>query len=138
MPTLSPRDVVLSQTTAFRTKKVDLAVAKVSLRYKRDRETRKATDELDGYNVDVIAPKSGEVQTVKLPLEVAETVKQIQSAIDADMLVTVSFNGTFKGKFYALLNDGRIKQGISATATELSIVKIEAYDDDFADDEIDM
>ncbi|MGO5306409.1 hypothetical protein ACTQ1L_05635 [Agathobacter sp. LCP21S3_B2] len=137
MPTISPRGIILNQTTVFRSKKADLTVSNVSKRYKRDHDTKKVTNELDGYNIDVIAPKSGEVQTVKLPLDVADTVKQVQSALDSDMLVKVSFNGTFKGKYYSLLNDGRIKQGITATATELSVITIEAYDDDL-DDEVDL
>lgn len=140
MSSLNPRGVTLSQTAAFGTKKQELIVTQTGIRYKRDPETRQATTNVDGYNVNVQSPRTGEVQTVKLPMNVADTISKIKNALESDQIVTVSFKGTFRGKFWAMLGEnGRVNQGISATATELEIVEIKDLEDDFMDDDmIDM
>lgn len=139
MATVNVRNITLSQTVVFNSKKPELTVTQAGIRYKRDPETRQATTELEGYFVNVRSPKSGEIQTVKLPLDVADKYEQIRDALDTDQQVIVSFHGTFRGKFWSMLGDnGRVNAGISATASELEIVKIESVADEFLDDEIIM
>ena len=69
-------------------------------RYKRDPETRQATDEIEGYAVNVLSAK-GEPQTVKLPIDSAPVVNQIHDALNEDKLVRVSFGG----RLYAVLQN---------------------------------
>ena len=139
MSYLSPRGVILSQTAAFGTKKQDLVVTQTGIRYKRDPETKQPTSDIDGYNINVQSPRTGEIQTVKLPISVADTINKIKTALEAEQLVTVTFNGTFKGKFWAMIDDnGRVNQGISATATDVEIVDIKDIQDECFDDMIDM
>lgn len=139
MATVNVRNITLSQTAVLGSKKQELTVTQAGIRYKRDPETRKATAEIEGYYLNVRSPKTGEVQTAKLPLDVADQYAKIRDALDNDQVVEVSFRGTFKGKFWAMLGDnGRVNAGISATASELEIVKIESVADEFLDDEIIM
>jgi len=131
MASLNIRNLTLNQTSAFGTKKPDLAVASVVERYKRDPDTRQATTEVEGYNINVLSPRTGETQTVKLPLDVKETFEKIRESLNKEMVVKVNFNGTFKAKFWAMITpEGRVNQGLTATATELQIVSVEALDDD--------
>lgn len=131
MASLSVRNILLSQTGAFGSKKPDLTVASVVERFKRDPETHQPTTELEGFNINVISPRTGEVQTVKFGLEVKENYEKIRDGLAHDMIVKVNFNGTFRARFYAMAGEnGKINQGLSATATELQIVSVEALDDD--------
>ena len=140
MSTVNPRAITLSQTSAFGSKKQELTAPQIGIRYKRDPETKQAPTEIDGYNLNVLSPRTGEVQTVKLPSAVADKYDAIQSALKSNQTVVVSFNGTFKAKFWAMLGDnGRVNMGISATASELEVIRIESIaDDDFMDEEIIM
>lgn len=139
MSCLNTRGIVLSQTAAFGTKKQDLLVTQTGIRYKRDSATKQPTSDIDGYNINVQSPRTGEIQTVKLPINVADTISKIKTALESEQLVTVTFNGTFKGKFWAMIGDnGRVNQGISATATDVEIVDIKDIQDDCFDDMIDM
>jgi DNA-binding transcriptional MocR family regulator len=140
MASLQTRGITLSQTAAFNSKKQELTATQAGIRYKRDPETRLATSEVEGYFVNVASPRNGEIQTVKLPTNVSDKISRIRTALEEDQQVLVSFKGTFRGKFWAMLGDnGRVNTGISATATELEIVKIEAFDDDLVDfDDVDV
>ena len=139
MGSVNPRGITLSPTSTFGTKKQDLIVAQVGIRYKRDPETKQATEDIDGYNINVLNPRTGEVQTVKLPRETESQIDKIKKALNENQTVLVSFKGTFKGRFWAMLGDnGRVNMGISATASELEIISIEDYSDDFMDDDIIM
>lgn len=139
MATVNVRNITLSQTAVLGSKKQELSVTQVGVRYLRDPETRKATAEIEGYYLNVRSPKTGEIQTVKLPLDVADQYTQIKEALTTDQQVIVSFHGTFRGRFWAMLGDnGRVNMGISATASELEIIRIESVDDEFLDDEIIM
>ena len=137
MASANVRNIVLSQTSAFNSKKQELTVTQVGERYKRDPETKQATKEIEGYMVNVLTPRTGEVQTVKLPLTVKEQFTTIKTALAEEKVVIISFNGTFKAKFWAMKgDDNRINMGLSATATELSIISIEDLHDEFMDDDI--
>ena len=57
-------------------------------RCKRDPETRQATDEIEGYAVNVLSAK-GEPQTVKLPIDSAPVVNQIHDALNEDKFVWI-------------------------------------------------
>lgn len=139
MSTVNPRAITLSQTATFGSKKQELTATQIGIRYKRDPETKQATPEIDGYNLNVLSPRTGEIQTVKLPSTVADKFETILSALKSNQTVVVSFNGTFKAKFWAMLGDnGRVNMGISATASELEIISIKDYSDDFMDDDIIM
>ena len=136
MASLNIRAITLSQTAAFSSKKQELTVTQAGVRYKRDPQTHQPTSEVEGYMVNVRTPRTGEVQTVKLPLEVADTIHKIKSALEDEKLVQVTFKGTFRGRFWAM-NDagGRINMGLSATASALEIVSIEDMQDDILADE---
>lgn len=138
MATLDTRRVVLSQTTLFNSKKPELDVVSAGSTFKRDKETNAPLDEIIGHWINVRSPKTGEIQTVKLPLEKEENVKKIKQALQEEKLVKVSFNGTLRAKFWAMVQAGQLKQGITANASDLSIVSIEdpadEFDDDFIDD----
>jgi hypothetical protein len=132
MASVQTRGIILSQTATFNSKKPDLTVTQVGIRYKRDHETRQATSEVEGYFVNVASPRTGEIQTVKLPPDVSDQISKIRTALQEDQQVIVSFKGTFRGKFWAMIGDnGRVNTGISATATELEIVKIEMINDEY-------
>lgn len=137
MASVNVRGIALSQTSTFNSKKQELTVAQAGVRYKRDPETHLSTSEVEGYMVNVLAPRTGEVQTVKLPLAVADQFNKIKSALEEDKIVTITFKGTFKAKFWAMLGEnGRVNMGISATASELEIASIEDFQEDFLDDDI--
>lgn len=135
MASLNVRAITLSQTAAFSSKKQELTVTQAGVRYKRDPQTHQPTSEVEGYMVNVRTPRTGEVQTVKLPLEVADTIHKIKSALEDEKLVQVTFKGTFRGRFWAM-NDagGRISMGLTATASALEIVSIEDMQEDILDD----
>lgn len=133
MASVNVKRVTLSQTAIFSSKKTDLLVSQVVDRFKRDPQTRQVTEEPDGFNLTVLSPSTGEPQTVKLPLELKEEVEKVRAALLADNVVRVSFNGTMRGKFWAMVSDGRLNQGISATATDMTVVSIEVPDEDYLD-----
>ena len=130
MASVNVRRILLPQTTIFGSKKQDLLVSQVADRYKRDPETKETTTEKDGFNITVLSPTTGEPQTVKLPLTVEQEIAKVSKALAEENIVKVSFNGTMRGKFWAMMNDGRLQQGISATATELQVVSIEVPNED--------
>ena len=139
MPTVSPRNIKLSQTAIFGTKRKDLICNGVATRFKRDTETHLPTAEVEGYAVNVLSAR-GEVQTVKLPLEVESKIESIRSSLMNDKVVKVSFNGML-GKFWAMQdqNSGRILQGVSATANDMEVISIEdPSEDDFELDDIQL
>jgi len=136
MANLALRDFLLNQTTVTGRRSPEVTVEDVHGRYKRDPETRQATDELDGVNVDIIAAK-GKIQTVKMPLSVKETTDKIAEALADHKLVTVNFGekaSTLKGRCYAMLQNGALLSGVSCTATEINIVKIEDIVDESFDE----
>jgi hypothetical protein len=129
--TVNTRNVSLSQTCVLGSKKPDVSVSSVGERYKIDPTTRQRTDVLDGYYVNVYSSR-GEVQTVKLGVNVADKIEEIKKAVEQNKVVQVNFNKTFKAKFYAMIIDSRLMQGISASATDIQIVSVEdAVFDDF-------
>lgn len=126
--------IKLNQTTIFGSKRKELPVDSVATRFKRDPETHLPTAEIEGYAVNAFTAR-GEVQTVKLPLEVESKIEEIRSALMKEKIVKVTFTNLV-GKFWALLdqNSGRVLQGISTTATDVEIFSI----DDPVEDDIDM
>ena len=138
MATLDTRRVVLSQTTLFNSKKPELDVVSAGSTFRRDKETNEPLDEIIGHWINVRSPKTGEIQTIKLPLEQEENIKKIKEALQEDKLIRVSFNGTLRAKFWAMVQAGQLKQGITANAKDLLIISIEdpvsEFDDDFIDD----
>jgi len=134
------RTMILGQTTVMGTKKQDLPVIATAVRRKRDPETKLITDEVEGYAINLLAPNNGVVQTVKLPADVAPVIEQIKEALDAQKVVTVNLGGTFKAKCWAMIDPttGRLNQGVSATATQLSIVSIKEPDEEEFFDDIDI
>ncbi|MCR5798733.1 MAG: hypothetical protein K6G69_01540 [Lachnospiraceae bacterium] len=126
--------IKLNQTTIFGSKRKELPVDSVATRFKRDPDTHLPTAEIEGYAVNAFTAR-GEVQTVKLPLEVESKIEEIRSALMKEKIVKVTFTNLV-GKFWALLdqNSGRVLQGISTTATDVEIFSIE----DPVDEDIDM
>ena len=138
MSTITFRDFTLNQTTITGKRKSEVVVVDAHARYKIDPETRQKTTEVDGYSVDILA-QHGRSQTVKLPKETEKTIGQIIDALKNNMIVSVNFGepSTLVGRCYAMNNQGSIISGVSACASEINIVRIEA-DEDYADDVIDM
>jgi len=136
MPTVGIRDFELNQTTLLGRRTTYATVEAVHDRFKRDPETKQATTELDGVNVDVVAVK-GKIQTVKLPASCKETCDKITEALKEHKVVKVNFGektSTLRGKCYAMLNNGQLLSGVSCTAQEINIVAIEDLLDDGFDD----
>ncbi len=132
--TRNPRGIRLNQTAVFDTKRKELKCDGVATRFKRDPETKLPTAEIEGYAVNAFTAH-GEVQTVKLPLEVEPKIEEIRNALTKDKIVKVSF-ANLVGKFWAMQdqNSGRLLQGISVTASDVEIISIE----DPSEDDIDM
>ncbi len=119
---------LLTPNRSDRTVEVD----SVRPRRKIDPETRKPTNEVEGYTLDFIANK-GSIQSVKLPLSVEPQIREIEKALHDNSIVKVNFGtpSTFVGRFYAMLNgNGGILQGISCTASTVEIVEIEKSEPD--------
>lgn len=132
MPSVNVKNIVLNQTSVMGSKKPEVVANACAIRYKRDIETKLPTEEIDGYSVNVLSAR-GEVQTVKLPEKSASVIEKIKEALADDMVVKVTFTG-FKGRFWAMLRDGHIVQGISCNADSVEISAIEQL----ADDDIDI
>ena len=139
MSSISLRDLGLNQTTITGRRKSNVTVVETHVRRKIDPETRKMTDEIEGYSVDIIAVH-GKLQTVKLPTTTASEIEKINAAISNNMIVTANFGepSTLTGKPYAMLQIGQILSGVSAKAETISIVSIESENDDIDDDQIDL
>lgn len=136
MATIVPKDIQLNATNITGSKSQEYLVDGFRDRYKIDKVTKTRTEELEGYSVDIRALK-GAVQTVKLPLNVDATViEQIREAVKADKDVTISFGkpSTLRGKFYALLNNGALVQGVSCTASKIEIISIKDSADEFEEE----
>lgn len=132
------RDFLLSQTTVVGKRNPNTVVDSVNQRYKIDKSSGTRTDEIDGYNV-VINAAHGKLQTVKLPLDVAETVEKIADAIRNSKVVTINFGipSTLRGRCYAMIRNGELLSGVSCTASEINIVSIDEMDD-FDDADIEL
>lgn len=115
-------------------RKSDKAVDVESIRLRKaiDPTTRKPTDTVEGYTLNFFGV-SGGVQSVKLPEEVKPVVEQINSALQRGAIVRVNFGSpsTLQAKFYAMMSDGQLIQGITASATTVEIVEIIEQEDDF-------
>ena len=138
MATITFKDFTLSQTLITGCKNSTVIVDGTRYRYKIAPTTKRSTEEVEGFSVDIIA-KKGKLQTVKLPLSAKTVVDKISEALHAEKLVKVNFGtpSTLRGKCYAMLSNGRLLQGVSCTADAINIVSIESFNDDFDDmDEI--
>lgn len=133
MASISFRDFTLNQTNITGRRNPVVTVVETRPRYKIDPQTRQRTDILDGFNIDIIAAL-GKAQTVKVGLECEETIKKISEALkENNKIVSIDFGtpSTLRGKCYAMMNNGQLLSGVSATASEVNIVKVEEqeYDD---------
>lgn len=112
-------------------KKSDRSVEVESVRQRNsiDPATRKPTDVLEGYNVNFYAV-SGSIQTVKLGLDMQPVIEKIESALNAGSIVRVNFGNpsTLEARFYAMLNNGALIQGVTAKASTVEIVEINEPD----------
>lgn len=127
MASLQLRDITLSQMSLTRSRKGSVVAVDAKPRYKINNETHTRTDEIEGYSIDVLC--MGKAQTVKVPLACKDTIVNIQQALQAGKTPWVSFDGTLRAKPYALLNNGNLISGISATASSLVLDKLEEQDD---------
>ena len=137
MSSVNPRNITLSQTSVLGSKKSEVVCTSVQTRFKRDPETRQATDEIEGYAAVVLSAR-GESQTVKLPDTVKDEIVRISEAIQQDKVVKVVFTN-FRGKFWAMNNPntGKLNQGISVNASDVKVISVEdPSEDDF--EEIDL
>ena len=138
MATISFRDFTLNQTTIIGKRKQEVIVVDARCRYKIDPETHQRTQDIEGYAVDIIAAR-GRTQTVKLPSAVEKTVEEIIGNLKQNKIVKVNFGepSTLTGRVYAMLSNGIINSGVSASATAINIVSIEE-DEDYTDDIVDI
>lgn len=115
-------------------RKSDKTVDVESVRERKaiDPTTRKPTDTIEGYTLNFFGV-SGGVQSLKLPLDVRPTVEQINSALQRGAIVKVNFGSpsTLQAKFYAMMSDGQLIQGITASASVVEVVEIIEQDEDF-------
>lgn len=115
-------------------RKSDKAVDVESVRERKaiDSTTRKPTDIVEGYTLNFFGV-SGGVQSVKLPLDVKPVVEQINDALQRGAIVKVNFGSpsTLQARFYAMMSDGQLIQGITASATTVEIAEIIEQDEDF-------
>lgn len=115
-------------------RKSDKTVDVESVRERKaiDPTTRKPSDTLDGYTLNFFGV-SGGIQSVKLPIELKPVVEQINNALQRGAIVKANFGSpsTLQAKFYAMLSDGQLIQGITASATTVEIVEIIEQEDDF-------
>lgn len=139
---LELRDVLYSQTNILgRRISQGIVVDSAGFKYKVD-ESGHPTTEIEYCMVDIIATK-GKVQTVKLPISTKETVEEIQDALHHNKTVTVHFGqpkSTLCGRGYAIYNEEKqtLYSGVSASATEINIVKIEEPEFDDFDVDVDF
>lgn len=138
MASISFKDFELNQTNITGKRHPSVMVDAIKFRYKVDPETKQRTEEKDGTAVDIYT-KYGKLQTVKLPEGAVsdETFQQIQQALKERKIVKVNFGSTastLRGRCYAMLSNGQLIQGVSATATELNLVSIEEPEFDDIDD----
>ena len=138
MASITFKDFLLNQTAITGKRKSEVSVVDARTRYKINADTHQKTEEIEGYAVDIIAAH-GRTQTVKLPVSSQDSVMKIISALKENMLVTANFGepSTLTGKCYAMINNGQIISGVSASATKINIVNIE-QDEVYSDDVIDM
>lgn len=132
--TLELRNINLNQTNITGRRNPVVQVIETRTRYKIDPQTRQRTDELDGFTVTILAALS-RPQDVKVPIETENVIKQIDDALRDEKQVFVTFgtpSSTLRGKPYAMINSsGKLVSGISCTATEIQISRIEDNIDDF-------
>lgn len=138
MASISFKDFELNQTNITGKRHPSVMVDTIKFRYKVDPETKERTDEKDGTAVDIYT-KYGKIQTVKLPAGAVseELFQQIQQALKDRKIVKINFGSTastLRGRCYAMISNGQLIQGVSATATELNLVSIEEPDFDEIDD----
>lgn len=141
MATISLRDLVLNQTAIIGKRNPNVVVDGVRIRYKVDPDTKQRTEEKDCIIMDVRTARA-QIQSVKLPLELQETVDKVVEALKQEKVVSVNFgnpSSTFRGKPYALINaQGQLMSGVSCTATELNIVSVSDPEfDEFGDIDFD-
>lgn len=114
-------------------KKSDKSVEVESVRQRNsiDPVTRKPTDVLEVYNINFYAV-SGSIQTVKLGLDMQHVIEKIESALNAGSIVRVNFGSpsTLEARFYAMLNNGVLIQGVTAKASTVEIVEINEPDNE--------
>lgn len=140
MSSIPLNSFTLNQTTILGRRVSTVTVVGARTRFKIDPDTRKRLEnEIEGYSVDIIGAL-GHAQTVKLNIDAQDTVKSIVDALREGKVVTANFGepSTLRGKCYAMLNaNGQLISGVSCTASEINIVKLENPDfDDFMYDDI--
>lgn len=138
MPSILPKYVRLGLAN-LAPKKSDKAVDVESVRPRNaiDPVTRKPTDTLDGYNLTFFGV-NGCLQTVKLPLDAQPTTNKIDEALKNGSIVRANFGApsTLDARFYAMVKDGQLLQGITAKAQKVEIVEIIEANNDFGDIEL--
>ena len=139
MSSIALKDLALNQTAITGRRKSGVTVVETRVRRKIDPETRKITDEIDGYSVDIIAAH-GKLQTVKLPTSTAEEIAKINAALSDNLIVTANFGepSSLTGRPYAMVQNGQLLAGVSAKADVINIVSMENDVDDIDNDEIDL
>ena len=113
------------------------SVNSTSVIFERDAEN-KLTQNVAGYAVHVGA-RHGDELKVKLPVTARQTIADINSKLaQSDCNILVSFEGLTL-KAYAMMSNGALNSGVSATAQSVSIEKIEIEEDlGFDDEKIEM
>lgn len=136
MSSISFQDFTLNQTAITGKRNTVVNVVAVRPRYKIDNETRQRTDIVEAFTADIVAAH-GKTQSIKLPLDTEPVIKQISDALKDNKIVSASFGepSSLRGKCYAMLdrNSNQLIQGVSCTASEIQLVKIEDPEDDFDD-----
>lgn len=105
----------------------DVEVAETSKVFKRS--DGKVTQEVTNYVIEFLAIK-GTTQKVKLPLELADKIAELQSHLDKNEIVRVKFID-LQMKVFSMQTEKGNLVGITACASDFEITKIESVEDDF-------
>ena len=92
------------------------------------RENGKPTSELACYAIDIVANR-GATQKIKLPLELADKITELKTKIDDGAIVRVKFVDLKMRLFNMKTETGNLV-GITASASDFEITKIESSEDD--------
>ena len=106
----------------------DVEIVELKNNYRRG-EDGKPTQEQIGYLAEFLCTR-GTTQSVKLPLTAKENVRKAQEALDREAVVRGKLIDLDMKVYSMLGSNGKPLTGITATASDLEIIKIEEADCD--------
>lgn len=108
----------VARTTSSRTMEV-ISISEIK---KRNELNTAYTNETDGYAIECCAYK-GDTLKIKFPVTVAEKISELNTLLEQDMTVDISFTGLKLTPYAMKVADGSVLSGVSAKATDFAIEK---------------